>query len=606
MYMKVRTKIAILLVLCVAILAMLMLFHNLAEGERLGVLLGRESEDRAESIHRTMKVVGRSLETLALEYTCWDEMVDFILSGDKAWAGENIDASLDTYKASGVWIYNKAGALLYSVDNLKGAHQKKLPISPAEIRGLFERSKLIHFFIPTPDGPIEIRGATIHKSSDSDRKTPLSGYLLAGRLWDKAYINNLSNLTASKVKIFSADEKKTGLSSDPKSGIIVINSTLNDWRGKPIARVNISGSSEIADVFTRDSRKMLVFMLGFGILPVTLLYFVLMTLINVPLNSISLALEHEDAGHVKSLMDRKDEFGRISELIGKSFRQRDSLLTEIKERNLSDLKLAKKMKELEEAYEKLKEMQAILVQSEKLAALGRFASGVAHEVKNPLSILLGGLEYIKAKLPGADPELREALVKMREAVMRADIVVKDLLTFARPSKATTEIVHPNALIHDAIIFIELFKHKSDTADINIIQELTEKDISVEVDAGQLQQALFNILLNAIEAMPMRGDIFVKTTKDTAAIPPDAQNKAVCAIEIRDTGSGISKEDMARIFEPFFTTKRDRKGTGLGLSIVKSIIDKNNGFISVYSEINKGTMVRILLPVTDKSKKGDRL
>jgi signal transduction histidine kinase len=330
-----------------------------------------------------------------------------------------------------------------------------------------------------------------------------------------------------------------------------------------------------------------------------------MMLINAPLDTISLALAGEDAAHLKTLMGKEDEFGRIAVLIDKFFRQRQDLLTEIGQRKRSDEALVAKMNELEEAYKQLKDMQAKLVQSEKLAALGRFASGVAHEVKNPLAILLGGLEYIKAKLPGADPELREAIVKMREAVMRADIVVKDLLTFARPSKITAEVVHPNELIHDAIVFIELFKHKSDTADINIRQELTDVEILVEVDKNQMQQALFNILLNAIEAMPMKGDIFVSTYPCVAPMPPDQQEARACVIEIRDTGSGISKEDMVKIFEPFFTTKREKKGTGLGLSIVKSIIDKNKGAINMQSEVDKGTTVRIILPETRTAKKGTR-
>jgi signal transduction histidine kinase len=601
-----RVKIAILLFLCVGLLATLIILYKDAEDKRLGVLFGQETKERTESIHRVFLIAERSLETLAYEYTHWDEMVDFTSTSDKVWARNNIDAALDTYKANGVWIYNTDGVLLYSVDNMSDGLSAKLPFGKSEIRGLFEKTRIRHFFIATPDGPMEIRGATIHKGFDVEKKTPLSGYLLAGRVWNKEYLDNLSELTASKVQIRTEDNKSAELISNAATGVIAFEKVLEDWRGHPVSCVNISCHSDIAGIFTRDSRKMLLILLGYAAVIVVMLYFVLIMLVIVPLDSISTALAKEDTSRIKGLALKEDEFGLIASLIDKFFRQKQSLLTEVSERKRSDEALVAKMGELEEAYKQLQEMQARLVQSEKLAALGRFASGVAHEVKNPLAILLGGLGYIKAKLPGADPELREALTKMKEAVMRADIIVKDLLTFARPSKAAADIVHPNELIRDAVVFIELFKHKSDTADINVRQELTDKDILVEVDKAQMQQALFNILLNAIEAMPMKGDVLVKTYACTAQVPPDPNERSVCVIEIRDTGSGISKEDMAKVFEPFFTTKMEKKGTGLGLSIVKSIIDKNKGAISIQSEINRGTTVRIMLPEAAQPKEGKPL
>jgi two-component system sensor histidine kinase HydH len=249
------------------------------------------------------------------------------------------------------------------------------------------------------------------------------------------------------------------------------------------------------------------------------------------------------------------------------------------------LAVANDITERKSVEKSLDETQKQLMQSEKMAALGRFASGLAHEVKNPLGVLLGGVEYIRDKMPDAEPEVREAITKMREAVMRANIVVKDMLSFARPSRLVFEKVHPDSLVRDAIGFAELFRHKSDTAEIEIKQELRSGDIYVEVDKNQMQQALFNILLNSIEAVSMRGEILLRTYSEGAN----------CVIEIKDTGHGIAREDIAKLFEPFFTTKRDRKGTGLGLSIVKSIIERHKGTIVIESEKGKGTSVKIRLP-----------
>ncbi|MFH1189621.1 MAG: ATP-binding protein [Candidatus Omnitrophota bacterium] len=380
---------------------------------------------------------------------------------------------------------------------------------------------------------------------------------------------------------------------------------IEDWREREAARVRVSGHSETSEISarpgaieisTRDSRKMLLALLGYVFALIMVSYFAMIIFVNMPLDSIALALAREDPARLKALMGREDEFGRIANMIDKFFRQKQGLLAEIRQRKETDEALTAKIKELEGSYAQFRDMQAKLVQSEKLAALGRFASGVAHEVKDPLAILSGGLEYLKAKMPEAEPELMDAFVKIREAVMRADIVVKDLMTFARPSKLTAETAHPNELVRDAIVFIELFRRRPNAAGINIRQELTDKDISVEVDKSQMQQALFNVLLNAIEATPEKGEISVRTYPCAAPAPPGSGERPACAIEISDTGVGIPDEDMAKIFEPFFTTKRDKKGTGLGLSVVKSIIDDNKGVIGIESEIDKGTTVRIILPV----------
>jgi len=199
-------------------------------------------------------------------------------------------------------------------------------------------------------------------------------------------------------------------------------------------------------------------------------------------------------------------------------------------------------------------------------------------------VLLGGLEYLKEKMPKADPDVRGALVKMRSAVTKANTIVKDLLSFAKPSRPIYEKMHPNVLVSESVGLTELLKHKSDTADVSLKQELTGEEIYVEADKNQMQQALFNVLLNAIEAVSAKGEVMIKTYADEMS----------CVIEVKDTGEGISEENMKKLFEPFFTTKAGR-GTGLGLAIVRTIVEQHNGFIDIESEPGKGTTVKIVLP-----------
>jgi len=226
----------------------------------------------------------------------------------------------------------------------------------------------------------------------------------------------------------------------------------------------------------------------------------------------------------------------------------------------------------------LQKAQETLVYSEKLAAIGRLASGVAHEVKNPLGIIMGGLEYLEQKLSSADEETRSDMKKVREAVKRADAVIQGLLKFSRPADLKIEKINLNDMVNNVIA---LLQYKTQLAKIKVCTELSGGDTTVSVDRAQIEQVLINVLLNAVEAMPLGGLITVTSGSGI--------------IEIRDMGEGISAHDLAKLFEPFFTTKRDKKGTGLGLYISRMIVENHRGKMAIESELGKGTLVRIMLP-----------
>jgi len=253
--------------------------------------------------------------------------------------------------------------------------------------------------------------------------------------------------------------------------------------------------------------------------------------------------------------------------------------------------------QLQQAYDELKKTQHSLVQTEKLAALGRFSSGIAHEVKNPLGIILGGIEFLEQKLTHLDKEAALAAKKIKEATLRADGILRNLLKFAMPSELKTETVGVKELVNDTIAF---FKYRASLVNVDIITDFPKEDISIEADTNQMQQVLFNLLMNANEAISERGQIKVRIYK---ALPDEIlQVKAACVIEITDTGSGIPPEHISRLFEPFFTTKREKKGTGLGLAISKMIIENHGGTLTLDSVLSKGTMAKVVLPLADNSRK----
>jgi signal transduction histidine kinase len=276
---------------------------------------------------------------------------------------------------------------------------------------------------------------------------------------------------------------------------------------------------------------------------------------------------------------------RVEERTAELRKTNEDLAREIKERTQAE-------EELKSAYAELKETQEKLIQSEKLAALGRFSAGISHEIKNPLGIILGGIGYLEKKLERADQDVQVAMGKIKEATRRANNILLGLLQFARPSELKVEKTKAKELIKENLSLLE---YKISLNNIKVKTNYQKEDIYIHVEKDQIQQVLFNILLNSVEAMPKGGQINIAVYRECSEY---FSGKSTCVIEIEDTGEGISKENQLKVYEPFFTTKRDKKGTGLGLSISKTIVEKNKGQLLIESAEGKGTKIKLLFQLAE--------
>jgi two-component system, cell cycle sensor histidine kinase and response regulator CckA len=247
--------------------------------------------------------------------------------------------------------------------------------------------------------------------------------------------------------------------------------------------------------------------------------------------------------------------------------------------------------ERKKAEAALKEAQQTIIYSEKMAAVGRLSSGIAHEVKNPLGIILGGVEFLRNKLAERDEDTLGAMEKIEKSVMRADDVIQGLLKFSRPSEVKIENINIHELINDAVL---LLKYKAHLNSVRISTSFTNEPLPLAADKMQIEQMLFNLLINACEAVSAGGEVSIKSYLQR--FPDPVTGNLFCAISIVDNGEGIAKENISKILEPFFTTKRDKKGTGLGLYISKMIVDNHKGFLDIKSEPGKGTEVTVSLPL----------
>jgi signal transduction histidine kinase/HAMP domain-containing protein len=241
--------------------------------------------------------------------------------------------------------------------------------------------------------------------------------------------------------------------------------------------------------------------------------------------------------------------------------------------------------DLRKAYEELKSAQSQLLQSEKMAAIGQLAGGVAHEINNPLGVILGFAQAVVKRLQPQDP-FEMPLRSIEREALRCKTLVQDLLTFSRTSRIDKEETQANEMIMTAL---GLVFAQAKVNNIELVQELSPDLPKISVNKSQIQQVIINLCNNAMDAMPARGKLTVRAKKSVW------ESRGVIEIQVEDTGHGIPKEIQGKIFEPFFTTKEVGKGTGLGLALVYEIIQKHQGWIQVNSEVGKGTIFTIQLP-----------
>jgi signal transduction histidine kinase len=242
-------------------------------------------------------------------------------------------------------------------------------------------------------------------------------------------------------------------------------------------------------------------------------------------------------------------------------------------------------------------IEQILFDSEKLAATGRLAASIAHEINNPLEAIKNALYLLTKNISPDDPNAKFLQIATKETD-RVSRILRQMLGFYRPPKM--EPTDINRLIEDSESLIE--KHLRQNR-VKLENELGPKLPLVIAAADQIKQVLLNLMINAQQAMPDGGTIYVSTRVSHGAEPEFLMSDSV-HIQIRDTGKGIAEEHLPHIFEPFFSTK-DEKGTGLGLWVSQGIVQAHGGSIKLRSREGRGTTFSVALPIGGPAVHGDR-
>ncbi|MCD6249926.1 MAG: PAS domain-containing protein [candidate division Zixibacteria bacterium] len=253
----------------------------------------------------------------------------------------------------------------------------------------------------------------------------------------------------------------------------------------------------------------------------------------------------------------------------------------------------RKRKELQQAYDELKQLQEQLIQSEKMASIGQIAAGVAHEINNPISGIMVYLHSLANDIENDQFDRKQALTFLNDSkheLTRCSKIIKRLLDFSRQSQPMLAPLNLDNILDESYSILD---YRAKLQDIEMVYHIDSGLPRIEADSDQLKQVFLNLILNAIQAMPHGGHLTIRATQANDRERP-TKNTKVVLIDVEDTGCGISKENIDKVFTPFFTTKEKGEGIGLGLAVAYGIIKRHGGDLRVKSSKGKGTTFSIFL------------
>jgi two-component system, NtrC family, sensor kinase len=303
-----------------------------------------------------------------------------------------------------------------------------------------------------------------------------------------------------------------------------------------------------------------------------------------PIRQLSRAADHLARGEFDRAdlkINRADEIGALYNAFGDMARQLQDRQQKLEQRMILQAS------ELKETGVRLKETQQAAVRSQQLASLGRLASGVAHEIRTPLTSLKLFLESVESDIDISPEHWEDFQVAMGQ-IRRMEATINRFLDFARPQEPIFSWIDVGRLIEDALLVIGPRARQQEA----VIQKSIGSGLpKIKGDRKQLEEALLNLMVNALEAMTQRGKLIITAGLETLQ-GKDARRQWV-RLDVGDTGPGIPEDKIARLFEPFFTTKAT--GAGLGLSIVYSTVQRHGGEVLVHSTVGEGTTFSLLIP-----------
>jgi len=342
-----------------------------------------------------------------------------------------------------------------------------------------------------------------------------------------------------------------------------------------------------ADVQLAESSERMIVYTACALLVIALLsWFSIWQVVGRPVKALQRATEHLGDGHLGYQIDvrSEDELGELARSFNDMSRRLEA------EHKVNESWTHTLEQRVEQKTSELKRAHEHALHTEKMASIGKMAAVLAHEINNPLSGILTYAKLLRKWIDRDDAgcsrrqDIRDSLDLIASESRRCGDLVKNLLTFSRATPMNLQPTNVNQVIERSL---RLVQHQLDLAGIHVEEKLHPVMPLVQCDGAQIEQVLLALIMNAIDAMPQGGNLWI-----TSLFAPETNQ---VRIVVRDDGSGIPPEILPRIFEPFLTTKETGRGVGLGLAISHSILERHNGNIEVQSEAGRGSTFTITLP-----------
>ncbi len=411
--MKIQTKIILFLLLIFVLFLAGFISLRLTERNREEVLLSTRIREKNTMFDKILNLEAASLEMFAYEFSCSDRVVRFVSGLDDIWPRASIDSVMASSNVHYIGLYRTDFTLVSAAGTVNDAGTAALSLPPSALKTIFSAHYFRHFYLSTPAGLVQIHTAAIQPVSDRFRETAPRGYLIAGRLWSKDYIDELSILTESTITLSPVRSGEKTLESsyryDPVSGSFGFSRMLSGWDWNPVMRIHVLSESSILKQFNALATIQLILFIIFALVILAAISLFLVRWVSAPLKLISKSLETGDPGALKKLRRDKTEFGNLAQLIAMFFHQKVELSREVSERTRA-----------EKALMETNQALAALIESAPLAIVSMTAE---HKIKswNPAAERMFGWreeEVLGRPLPFVPAEKQRDIQDMIERVLQ--------------------------------------------------------------------------------------------------------------------------------------------------------------------------------------------
>ncbi|HPS95886.1 MAG TPA: ATP-binding protein [Bacteroidales bacterium] len=528
----------------------------------LSKLENRESENIFQASQQQLEqeakalisISNRPLGQIAWDYTYWDEFVAAINRNNQKWFKDNITTILTSFRLEYVCVYDANFNIIHEASG-DGISVRR--IIPPEIFSKFKDTSLIGFSINTTAGIFEVTGSSVHPTDDpSHSKTKPSGYLFVAKNWNKDFINELSSLSGTQIKLLAPEDKTDENDRNNVNSII----NLKGWDEQVVGKILFTKKNEALAIYRKDSAYMIIFLLISVLITWAVLQFTLYKWVIRPLKIVIAIIGSEDYKKMYQLKKAPEEYRQIGLLLERHLKQQEELI---------------KAKEKAEESDRLK---------------SAFLANMSHEIRTPLNGIMG-FAGLLADTDLTEDQKNQYIKIIEESGARMLNIINDLINISIIEAGQLVLHYSQFNLNELLDYIyAFFKPEIEKKGItlSLVKNLPAEEIILNSDREKVYAILMNIVRNASKYTNSGQISFGYELKESEIL-----------FFVKDTGIGISKDKQKVIFDRFIQAEKsiskDYEGAGLGLAITKAYVDKLGGKIWLESEPGTGSKFYFTLP-----------